>query len=378
MAIGKKFLKKTVRVRPKTGIAAAPLIDDFYKLKFYFHYELEVKEISSVVKPWVKATFSKEDAKAILANPEYHFTMHPHFASCIYWSQRPDAEFPEPYKKWFDVCKAYYADLIQIGNAILIEKAGNPEEPQSNVVKLNPYQRTINKINDTVMQDILDLEDKWLDGDNKATVDLYQKFKSHGLSGAHVDYVRKVVDQWIEEYQDAYSGLCEQATEAYKHVTKPALKARIKTCEGMLSDLDKIKSAAKATRKARVKKPQAADKQVSKLTYCKEDNEFKIVSIIPAIIVGAMRLYVFNVKTRELTEYVSESVNGFEVKGTSLQNFGGGSRKVRLRKPDEFLSIVQSKTSRQIDNEWQKLTTKTSEPTGRINKDCVLLRVSAS
>lgn len=378
MAIGKKFLKKTVRVRPKTGIAAAPLIDDFYKLKFYFHYELEIKEISSIIKPWIKATFSKEDSKAILANPEYHFTMHAHFAACIYWSQRPDAEFPEPYKKWFDVCKAYYEDIIEIGNAILIEKAVNPEDPKSNVVKLNPYQRLVNKINDTVMQDILDLEDKWIDGNNKATIDLYQKFKSHGLSGAHVDYVRKVVDQWIEEYKDAYSGSCEQATEAYKHVTKPSIKARIKSCEAMLSDLDKIKSAAKATRKIRVKKPKAADKQVAKLNYCKENNEFKIVSVIPAIIVGAMRLYVFNVKTRELTEYVSGSVNGFEVKGTSLQNFGDGSRKVRLRKPDEFLSIVQSKTPRQIDNEWQKLTTKTSEANGRINKDCVLLRVSAS
>lgn len=38
MAIGRKQLKKTVRVRPKTGIHAAETIVDFYKLKWYFHY----------------------------------------------------------------------------------------------------------------------------------------------------------------------------------------------------------------------------------------------------------------------------------------------------------------------------------------------------
>jgi hypothetical protein len=377
MAIGRKQLKKTVRVRPKTGIHAAETIVDFYKLKWYFHYEIEVKEISSVVKPWIKETFSKEEAKAILANPEYHFTMYPHFASCIFWAKK-NMPYPEPYANWFNIVKDYYTSIIEIGQSIVKEKAENKDNAGTNVVTLSPQQRLINKINDTVMQDILDLEDKWIDGDNKATIDLYTQFKVHGLSGSAADHVRKVLSVWLDEYTEAYSGTCEQLSEAYSHVSKPNLKQRIKTCEAMLSDLDKIKSAAKAVRKTRIKKPRAADKQVSKLNYCKENNEFKIVSIFPIQIVGSMRLYVFNVKTRELTEFISESVNGFEVKGTSLQNFAGGSRKVRLRKPDEFLSIVQSKTPRQIDNEWQKLTTKTSEPNGRINKDCVLLRVSDS
>jgi len=286
--------------------------------------------------------------------------------------------YPEPYANWFNIVKDYYTSIIEIGQSIVKEKAENKDNAGTNVVTLSPQQRLINKINDTVMQDILDLEDKWIDGDNKATIDLYTQFKVHGLSGSAADHVRKVLSVWLDEYTEAYSGTCEQLSEAYSHVSKPNLKQRIKTCEAMLSDLDKIKSAAKAVRKTRIKKPRAADKQVSKLNYCKENNEFKIVSIFPIQIVGSMRLYVFNVKTRELTEFISESVNGFEVKGTSLQNFAGGSRKVRLRKPDEFLSIVQSKTPRQIDNEWQKLTTKTSEPNGRINKDCVLLRVSDS
>lgn len=77
-----------------------------------------------------------------------------------------------------------------------------------------------------------------------------------------------------------------------------------------------------------------------------------------------------------LTEYVSSSTSGFEVKGTSIKNIDvEQSKSVRLRKPELFLPIVLSKTVKQISNEWGKLTTKSSVPNGRINKDTILLRV---
>ena len=125
-----------------------------------------------------------------------------------------------------------------------------------------------------------------------------------------------------------------------------------------------------------MRKPKAADKQITNLKYRKEDHEFKIASVLPILLVGAMRIYVFNVKTKELTEYVTDSTKGFEVKGTTLQNVGSDSRKTRLRKPTEILPIIQAKTIRQIDNTWNSLTTKTNSPNGRLNSDCVLLRVS--
>lgn len=365
--------KRKVRARPKTGLSAAPL-DDFYKLKFYFHYELDRKELSSLIKGYIRNHFARDDQKNILANPEYHFFMHAHFAACVYW-QTLNLEFPEPWKDWETSVKQYYIDLIPVGKQILAEKA---LEKDTNVVVLNPQQRLMNKIQSTIMVDLDFLEDEWMDGKYKSSIELYTKFKSHGLTGSAVEPVKEWVSQHLEEFSDAYSGSCEQAQEAYSHITKPNLKLLIKTCETMLSDLESIKNAAKAVRKskARVKKPKAADKQVAKLKYCKENMEYKVVSIIPIQIIGSMRLYVFNTKTREITEYVSDSANGFEVKGTTLQGINVElSRKVKLRKPNDFLSIVQSKTPRQIDNEWQKLTTKSSVPNGRINDDCVLLRV---
>ena len=40
-----------------------------------------------------------------------------------------------------------------------------------------------------------------------------------------------------------------------------------------------------------------------------------------------------------------------------------------------MLPIVLSKTEKQLDKFWQDITTKISSPNGRINKDCILMRV---
>ena len=64
------------------------------------------------------------------------------------------------------------------------------------------------------------------------------------------------------------------------------------------------------------------------------------------------------------------------VKGTTIQNFDKDmSRQIKLRKPEEFISIVMSKTHLQINKEWNTLSTKSSVPNGRINGDIILLRV---
>ena len=100
------------------------------------------------------------------------------------------------------------------------------------------------------------------------------------------------------------------------------------------------------------------------------------MSIPPVKIIGSIRLFTFNTKYKVLTEYVTENPKGFEVKGTTLQNFDKvNSRSTKLRKPDMFLPIALTKTIKQIDKEWDKLTTKTTVPNGRINSDTILLRV---
>jgi len=372
MAIPKRTRKKTVRARTRSGIGAAPVEKGFDAVLYYFQNEVDRKTNIELIKTFVKSTFSKADAKNIIANPDYKFIQLAYGATAFWYNSGQPATERSEY--WKNAIIKRLGDFIDSGKIILKEKALE-KKIETNVVSLSPMQRLQIKIGNTIMQDLLDLEDQWMDGE-KATIDLYGLFKKHGLTGSATLPVRQVVEGWLLDYEDAYHKRCEQAVEGYSHLKRPELNHRIKACQDMLLDLDKIKSAAKAVRKTRVKQPKAADKQVSKVKYLKEDLEFKLVSINPIQMVGKVRLYTFNTKTRMLTEYITQSINGFEFSGTSIKNIDNvNSRTVKLRKPDEFLPLVLNKTLKQIDTEWKKLTTKTSVPNGRLNNDTILLRV---
>jgi len=373
MAIPKRTRKKTVRARARSGLAAAPIDKGFDAVKYYFHLDIDKKDMVSVMKTYIKNHFKKNDQKAILSNPDYKFWNMTHYAATAFWVNTNQPETDQT-KKYSNALQKYLEELIEPGKDLPKEKAEESKE-KGNVITFSPMQRLQRKISNTIMQDLIDLEDEWIEGET-TTIDIYNLFKKHGLSGSATIPVRELIEGWLTDYEDAYEKRCDQAVEGYSHLKRPELKRRVKACQDMLLDLDRIKSAAKASRNVRVKQPKAADKQISKVKYKKEDTEFKLVSINPIQMVGKSRLYTFNTKSRMLTEFITESTNGFEISGTTIKNFDTvNSRTVRLRKPDEFLPLVLTKTPNQIDKEWKSLTTKSSVPNGRLNVDTILLRV---
>jgi hypothetical protein len=123
-------------------------------------------------------------------------------------------------------------------------------------------------------------------------------------------------------------------------------------------------------------KTKASDVQIKSLKFKVEDIESKISSINPVMIPGSDVLFVYNVKTRKLIQLVTNSTKGFEVSGTTIKNIcETASKQTTLRKPEDILPLILSKSIKQIDKQvWGTLTTKVSEPNGRINADCILLR----
>ena len=369
---GKKTKKKVIRARARTGLAGIPVDKGFNAVKDYFHLQVDKKDCVSQVKTWVKKNFP-QPAKYILANPEYHFSMTHHAATAFWYNndlyKNNDAD-GNIAKDFLNNLFDKMIPLIEKGKVIYEEK-----QKANNVVSISPAVKLMRKINNTIMQELLDLEDKWIDGDD-ATINIYDRFKYHGLTNTAISHVKPMIEGWLLDYEDAYHKRCEQAVEGYSHLKRSTLNHRIKVCKAMLEDLERIRSATKATRNIKVKRPKSVDKQVARVQYKKEDNDYKIVSINPIQIPTKTRLYAFNTKSKMIIEYVTESVNGFEISGSTIKNFSkGSSRTICLRKPLDFLPIVLQKTPKQIDAAWQTLKTKTKVPNGRINKDTILLRV---
>ena len=362
--------KTKVVNRPRTGLRGAPM-NNFKALKQYFHIDVERKVIGDSFKSYVNKNYSKGDAQCVMANPDFMLNMYSHFGAIAFWINSK-LQIDETVQVYVEALRKYIDELIESGKEILKR---NKIEAKNAPPVITPHQRLMNKITVTVVENLYVLEDQWNAGE-KTSLDIYNSFKLHGLTGPAVEPVKAIIQRQLDDYEGAYKKTDPQLVEGYSHIDRSEIARRIKELNHMLVDLDRVKSASKAVRKPSIKKPKSIDKQIAKVQYKKEDAEFKIVSLSPAQIIGRRRLYAFNTKTRALIEYFTYDVNGFEISGTSIKNFDKeNSRTVKLRKPEQFIPIIHAKSPKQIDAEWDKLTTKTSVPNGRLNSDTVLLRV---
>ena len=249
------------------------------------------------------------------------------------------------------------------------------EAKKANIVVITPAERTRRKVVETIYHDWdSTIVEGWFDGNYTQKFSAYNRFKMHGLKGNAINIFKRMIEEEYNNIKDAYDKTCDQCVEAYSHISKGNKRKILKQFEEIFADLKRLKDSFKAARIPRAKKPKSSDAQVVKLKYCEEDIDAKLTSINPILIPTKHKLYIYNRKNRKLIEYVTSATSGFEISGTSIKNFDKQSRQATLRKPDEILPMILNKTEKQIEKIWNNITTKITNPTGRINSDCILMR----
>lgn len=259
---------------------------------------------------------------------------------------------------------------------VTVKEEDNKPKP----VVIPPAVRMRQKVMETIWHDFDTMVvDKWMEGEfdkKKVVFPTYGLLQLHKIKGAGINMFKEKIQFEYDLVSDAYHKKCEQAVEAYSHIKKGDQRKMLDLLTGILDDIDRLKANTKVTRIPRAKKPKASDKQIEKLNYKAQDDEAKLVSINPIMIPGKNKLFVYNTKQRVITVYSNDSAAGFEVKGSTVYNWDDKtSMSTTLRKPDDILPQILTKTEKQIEKVLSSLTTKVKKPTGRINKDCILLRV---
>lgn len=181
------------------------------------------------------------------------------------------------------------------------------------------------------------------------------------------------------ELQDAKAGTDEDLSEGYSNF-KSADYKRFETFYAKLEEgIEQYKTVKKATKQAKVRKPPAKEKLVSKLNYLKIDPVLKLVSINPVDIIGATQLWVFNVKTRKLGRYVGDSLGGtLSIKGSTIVGFDENASVCKtLRKPDAQIKELMTSSKVAIRKFLDNIKSTEVKLNGRINSDTVLLKVIA-
>lgn len=191
-------------------------------------------------------------------------------------------------------------------------------------------------------------------------------------------YVNQIIKHYVPlllELTQSYKKQDNQLVEAYSHWSQNDLKNYLTFVTNLISDCDKFGKNTKTVRKTRKKKVVPADKKVAKLNFKKEDTEYKIVSINPVDIIAAQQLWVFNTKTRKLGVFYSNDESGFNIKGSTLENFNEiTSISKTLRKPLDIIPTVIKSKKTDLKKIMLNINAKDSPLVGRINSDTILLK----
>lgn len=204
--------------------------------------------------------------------------------------------------------------------------------------------------------------------------DAYSFLKLNPPSSKNIiNYYNKL----LEEIDMAIDGREPSLIEGYSNMKKKQLKSYQKFILTIVDDMNRFfnnKSAARV-KKPRKKKEKSSIQLTNKVQYKKEDNELKLVSSNPANIIGASSIWLFNTKTKKLTNIQSSGAQGLSVKGTTIINMDDKlSMSKVVRKPADVLPQILNGGKIVLKNILANLTTKETEVNGRMNSDTIILR----
>lgn len=276
----------------------------------------------------------------------------------------------------FQFIKTNLDEMERLGIKALKESVEEEQDDTPKAPVISVQDRIKFKVGATVLEDLDYKLDEWINGDSPS-IDVYEAMKAHILPAQASRYVIEWAQKHMDEILEAINKTDEQVVEAYSHLSTKRKKEFVKWYEGIIADAQRFGTNTKVVRKTRAKKPVSIEKQLSKLKYLKESPENKLVSINPSQIIGATELWTYNVKYKALTRYIAESGMGFEIKGTTLIKYDTNTSQTRkLRKPEITLAEVLSSSKTKGAKAFAALTTKPSEPNGRINEDTIILKAN--
>lgn len=107
----------------------------------------------------------------------------------------------------------------------------------------------------------------------------------------------------------------------------------------------------------------------------KEFPELKLKSELPVKIVGASEVWIYNTKYKKLQVY--RSLGALSIKGTTILNYDVATSGAKTMRKPELVTGFAGMTKRTLGTEFKNMKTKESAVNGRINEECIILKVFA-
>lgn len=246
------------------------------------------------------------------------------------------------------------------------------EETPKNVISI---QDRIKERAHDIIGEIEGMIDDYIYNDQEFS--LYTWLQSNNIPASYATSIVSKFSPVLDELLEAYEGKCEQLKEGYRHLKKTEIKKLIDFYNTLIEDAERYSSNTKKVRTARKPRTVSVEKKIKNLKYQKEDQTYKIASISPEKIIGAMELWTFNTKYKTITRLVAIDRGGLQVKGTSISNYcesTSTTRSMGRKDPNEIVKRILEGGKlvlRKIFDDF-----KTEKPLAyRVNENTILLRV---
>ena len=137
-----------------------------------------------------------------------------------------------------------------------------------------------------------------------------------------------------------------------------------------LSEIEKYIQNVRMSKKSN----KVSNVQMDKVKFKKGDENLKIISISPTLIVGAKALVVYNGEYNQLGIYHALE-GGLSIKGTTIQNFDETKSKgKRVKKPSENIPNVRNMTLSIVERFLKEQPAVESSLSGRLTEDVLLIK----
>jgi hypothetical protein len=199
--------------------------------------------------------------------------------------------------------------------------------------------------------------------------------KSHQVPSAIAKQLPKFFERNTAEIAEAIEGNDKQLVEAYGFLKKTKLKKLLKVYEAIAEACQQAVVSNKVIRKPRAVKEKPATVVAKGVKYMPEFTELGLKSVPAPTLVNSKEVWIYNTKYKKLQVYRAPKDQTITVKGTTLINYDvANSSSKTIRKPEQIKELG-GMTRKNFELAFNKLTTKEASVNGRINEDCILLKV---
>jgi hypothetical protein len=200
-------------------------------------------------------------------------------------------------------------------------------------------------------------------------LDLIGYIKSCGFPPLHIRKIYNIYKSQWQEFVDRNDDFMEY----YSFLTEEDYKNIITFYE---VNLEKVDSYIKAnsTRRTKTTKKHSIKKLVSKVQYCKNNEELGITSLSPEKILGMTMVLLYNIKYKKLTILKANDISGFSVTGTSIHNYKESNSFCKSVKHDTDFSLFMGTKTLAVTN-FDSIEKAPSPANGRLGNDTLILSV---